>query len=86
MKLYKYGIEIFNGAYKEYGGHWRWMFELTGRWVSELAIGVSADIKFGHFCTFYDWYHHAIWLGFVYIAWDGWPLKETVNTRNEEKQ
>lgn len=74
MKIGKWYIEIFNGRYTKYGGHWQWL----ARWgVSELSIGLGRPARFLHSCDYYDGYNHAVWIGWVWICWEGIPHRET---------
>ena len=69
MKLGRYGIEIFNGMYTKYGGHWQKLSVITG--LDYFAIGFC--FGFSYFHDWYDGQHHILKLGFIHINWGGKP-------------
>lgn len=65
MKFGKWYVDVFDGKYKKYGGHWGWLRE-TG--LDYLIFGFDTwDVGYIH--TYYDGNHHKIGLGFLFINW-----------------
>jgi len=68
MKTGKWYIELFDGRYKEYGGHSQWICGLIGYRLSTLSFGVSRwAIGFNR--DYYDGYHNTLCIGFFYVYW-----------------
>ena len=70
MVLFKYGVEIFEGSQKQYGGHWQKLSDVTG--LDYLSIYFCWG--FGLWETYYDGYHSRLTLGVIGIAWGGKPI------------
>ena len=70
MKIYKYGIQLFDGKYTKYGGHWQKLSRLTGLDYFDIYF----NFGFKYFSDYYDGYHSTIGLGIIWISWGGRPL------------
>lgn len=71
MKAFKWGIEIFDSAQKQYGGHW----QLIGRKIPMSYLRIYLVFGFKFFETYYDGYHTRIDLGLFGIMWGDMPFK-----------
>ena len=72
MKFSKWNVEIFNGCYKKYGGHWLWLSKITG--LDYLTIGFLEYNFTGYYHDWYDGQHHTLSLMRFRISWGGKPF------------
>jgi hypothetical protein len=91
MKFFKYGVDVCNAMYDQYGGHSQWLANLLN--VDYLVIAILDDTILENYCeaiqldfksekyfkrisTYYDGFHHHINFFFFYVAWGGEPFNE----------
>jgi hypothetical protein len=73
MKFFKIGIEIFDNKRIESGGHWRFLGVITK--LDYLVISLQFEtFQIKYYTDFYDGYHHAIQLGYLWFSWGGPPF------------
>jgi hypothetical protein len=72
MKIEKYYIEVFNGNYSKYGGHWQFISTLTK--MDYLIIALMKPFIVTYYHDWYDSQHHTISLGYLRINWGGRPF------------
>lgn len=74
MKFFKYGVSVFDGRQKQFGGFNHWIAKYVFRWrLCYLDIYLEKQFKF-EIChkkeeSYYDGYHNSIWIGFVLISY-----------------
>lgn len=71
-RFYKWGFEICDRRYTQYGGHTQWLANLLV--IDALSIGLC--FKFGTYHTYYDGMHHIIYCGLISIYWMGRPYEK----------
>ena len=71
-----WSIEVFNGFYDQYGGHWQFLSRLTH--LDYLCVGLRFDqfSWFRYFHTWYDGQHHSITLLWLQVSWGGPPYSD----------
>lgn len=74
MKLERGILELSSFKKYEYGGHWHWLSYILGRVldIDELSFSFCKP-KFGYFHTWYDGQQHSLFLGVVWVGWEGSP-------------
>lgn len=93
MVFYKYGVEVCNAMFDQYGGHWQKLANFLN--VDYLAIQINDSIAedlyylyIGKYKMFfrqffrrqsirYDGWHHSINLVIIHLSWGGAPYEET---------
>ena len=68
MKKLNRGIEIFDGKYTKYGGHWQSLARITALDYLSFSFHIA---KFSYNREWYDGWHNSISLGIVSISWGG---------------
>lgn len=76
-------FELFNGLYKEHGGHSQWASESTG--LDYLRLDFMDKWQFGYMTIYYDGFHHFISLGLLGITWGGKPFNARSDFADEHK-
>ena len=74
MKLFKYGVSVFDSSLKIYGGFNHFIAGKIFRWrLSYLDISLKRKFKFeivhnddNHY---YDGYHNHVWFGWVFFSY-----------------
>lgn len=89
MKFHKWGIEIFDGRLKQYGGHWQRLssffqldyliIDINDSLIKDLSeeLVLKNRTFFKRYSMYYDGYHHSNNLIFFLISWGGKPYEET---------
>lgn len=69
--FFKWGICLFDGSNKEYGGFNHWIARLFKWRLFTLVISIHAEFRFecntGDKAPYYDGYHNSIWIGPICI-------------------
>lgn len=74
MKLFKYGVSVFDSRQKKYGGFNHFIAGKIFRWrLFYLDIYIKSKLKFeiihNNYEYYYDGYHNHIWIGWVLISY-----------------
>jgi hypothetical protein len=70
MKLFKYGIRVFDSRLKEHGGFNHFISGKIFRWrLCYLDVHLKRKFKFEINKYYYDGYHNYIWIGWVLVSY-----------------
>lgn len=74
MKFFKYGIDVFDGRLKKYGGHGHFIAGKIFKWRMGylhiyLKVTPGFEIIYKNDDHYYDGYHNHIYIGWVLISW-----------------
>ena len=83
MKLFKFGLELFDGSSKKYGGHSRLLAKLFGRTIGVHALRVylRKDFRMKIDYDYYDCHRYFINIGWIGISFEGFPFWEREHPR-----
>ena len=76
MKFYKYGVEVFDGCYTKYGGHWQWFNKILNlfglHWYKLVVCLCKWKWDISKPKSFYHdgGYIKSIYIGFIAIGWE----------------
>lgn len=74
MKLECGILELSSYKKYEYGGHWHWLssilIPILG--IDELSFRFCKP-NVGYFHTLHDGQQHSLFMGFVWVGWEGSP-------------